>query len=188
MVWLLIFALITAPSVLYKGAYHYLVIHLAFAAIFFSYFICENISRIFKGTALSKNKVVTAVIATLMIHSFSIAIFIEMKMCDIRNYSNYWQPYYIALNKINYEERIGLVDIYEQRIGNANISNKTEMPGRLLPYYVSFVSPSSPLNKSFRDYFVYLDSDTPQDKLKEKNIRVVISPVQNGQLKIENQN
>ena len=162
MTWLLIFALITAPCVLYKGAYHYLVIHLAFAAIFFSYFICESISKILKGTALSKNKFATAVIATLMIHSLSIAIFVETKWSDIRNYMNNWQPYYIGLNTINHEERIGI----------SNTRDKSEIPGRLISYYVP---PSSSFNKRFRDYFVYLDGDTSQDKLKEKNITVVIS-------------
>jgi len=165
--WMIIFLVMIAPPVLYKGAYHYFMIHLAFLAILFSYFICTAVDKLFKSTINNQKKILIAGIAILILHSFSIAIFIESKKSDIRAYMKWGKPYYDALNKIDYHERIGLI----------NVPYRAGIPGRLISYYTA---PSSRFHKEFNKFFVFINKDITQNELKNKNISIVLDYTPNG--------
>lgn len=159
--WLAVFAVMMAPGVLYKGAHHYLPLHLALAALFCGYFVWETLSRLIIKAGSERTKTLAAVFSVLLIHAYSLALFVETKKSDMTNYLRDWRPYYRALAAIDDSQQIGILKVPE----------KTEIPGRLLSYYLP---PASQIGERFRSFFVYLPGDTLPENLGERRIGAVL--------------
>lgn len=143
LVAIVVLLMLLTPVVLYRHDYHYCVIHLGVAAIFVSYFVKIIFDRICKPGAL---KTIGSIVFILILNSFSLTIFYEVKYNDMLEYAKWWKPYFTALNHINYDERIGLVSAPGNSPG----------PGRSPLVYGA---KDNPFFKAFNNYFVYLDKD-----------------------------
>ena len=150
---------------LYRTGWHYFMIQLAFLAIFFAYFIFSSVNNIKKLSY--KGKIALSILLVLLSHSFSIFLFINSKMWDMKEY-RIWQPYYEALRKINYNEKIGVI----------NSPGFTMIFGNIL-YYMPKDS-SIQFTKEFNNIFVDLDHKTAELSVGNKNIRFLIDHTSSG--------
>jgi len=161
LIWLLIFVFMFTPVFLYTHFWHYVFVHMAIFSIFFSYFVWTAVDGKFASFSNSR-KIVICVAVILLVHSFSIYLVADSKLNSIRKYKN-WKPYYDALSKINYNEKIGLV-------------NPPDFLN-IFGYIFTFTSKSSNFNNELKHFFVSLDGldeKTLKKKMAEENIRIVL--------------
>jgi hypothetical protein len=159
LVALFVFFVMLLPSVLYRAAYNYYVMHLAVASIFVSYFVEVLLKKI--GLMLQLRFFLAAVLI-IGLNLFSFVIFFQAKSSDLYGYNKYWKEYFFALNRTAYGERIGLV----------SVGDKTEYPGRIISYYVA---QGSSLHKYFNDFFEYFDRTPGSDISSMNKIAVLLN-------------
>lgn len=157
--WLIAFNFLITLIYLYRTGWHYFMIQLAFLAIFFAYFIYSKINKI-KNLSY-KRKIMLSILVVLLSHSFSIFLFINSKISDMKEY-RIWQPYYEALREINYNEKIGVI----------NSPGFAMIFGNFLYYMPE--SSKVQFTKEFNNFFVDLDYKTAELYADRKSVRIII--------------
>ncbi|MDD5492391.1 MAG: hypothetical protein PHV60_06910 [bacterium] len=164
--WILIFLLMITPPVIYKAAYHYLVIHLAIAAIFAGYWIGTNVNSRMKGFS-SQTKTWVAVSTVLVVNSLGLIMYADIKINESRDYNRWWKPNYKAINRLQPGQRIGLImNTY-----------RDDIPSRLMSYYYL---KGSLLMKEFDNLFVVIKEPLELPELLKKNIGPILIYQQDG--------
>jgi hypothetical protein len=165
LVWLIIFNLLISYFLIYHTIWHYFMIQLAFLAIFFAYFVYSCVNKI--KNLSSKGKIITSILTIILCHSFSIFLFINLRVSDMKEYKT-WQPYYEALRKIGYNEKIGVI----------NSPGFAKIFGNFLFYMPK--SSNNQFTKELSNYFIDLDEKTAETFSETKSIRFLINNTPSG--------
>ncbi|MBN3039573.1 MAG: hypothetical protein JW867_00425, partial [Candidatus Omnitrophica bacterium] len=167
LIHLLLFIILITPALLYRAGFHYFFFHLAFGAVFFSYFIRCLYEKIVPGCANDRRQFFILAIGTLLIHSASVAGGLGAKINDLRQYKK-WRPYHMALKDIGYNERIGIIRDREKYKEDSQFLNS------LSGGFYSLISRKSEVSKNFTEHFVFSDEDFSQEALRKDSIKVVM--------------
>jgi len=167
--WLIGLILLFVPILTHRGAWHYLVIHLAIAAVFFGYLIDRLALKFTKRYPVFSNSFVVAICFVLLVHSGSITLSAMIKWSDIVK-ARRWTPYFAALQQVSYDGHIGLIGKTE---------DLNEVSGTVTVYAMG-----TPLDQAFRQFFVQVDRETSSEDLAARKIQIILEKDQNGNVKV----
>ena len=166
--WLVGFLLLFMPVLMHRAFWHYLVIHLAIGAIFFGYLIDKLALKLTKRYPIFSNSFAVAVCFVLLIHGATITLSVMIKWSDIVK-ARQWTPYFTALQKVSYDGHIGLID-------------KTDLD--LVSGTVTVYAPGTPMERSFKQFFVSIDRETSSEELAAQKIEIILEKDQDGNIKM----
>jgi len=164
---ILVLCIALAPLVMYRAAHHYYVIHLAVASFFAGYCVSSLAGRVSSSRARTA---AVALVSVLLVNSLSAAIFLRAKYADMREYARWWKPYFTALNEMRRKDRIAIVAV----------SDMTDIPGRIVSYYVD---QRSPLCRAFERQFLLFDEIPPDAVIMNERIITVLRHTPDGVIK-----
>lgn len=139
---LLLLMMILAPIVIWKGAAHYRVIHLAILSIFAAFGLGAIVRRCRAGTAGIRKRLILAV-CLLSLSGPGVALAISKTVNDMESYSKGWDSIYACLRDARNGRMVTLV----------NSASNAFVPGRLLGWYFDFLEPDNPYSRELAAQF-----------------------------------
>ena len=105
---ILLISIFILPVVIYRSAFHYFFLYMAFASLFFSYAIIDWFKNYLAEHVGWQQKTILAMSIILILHLPGLIISIDGKKHDARVYNKEFKAFYSALGGINYNERIAI--------------------------------------------------------------------------------
>ena len=109
LIYIFIYIFLLLPPILYNPLFHYLIILLPFAAIFSAFFFYSVVNKFVNEKVSCKAKFYLSFLIIILVQQISIAFAVDTRINDYRNYKK-WRGYYDALDRIEYGEKIGIVN------------------------------------------------------------------------------
>lgn len=131
-----------APVVIWKGASHYRVVHLALLSIFAAYALGE-VARRFHTEFGDARRNSTIAVCLLALSGPGVALALSIKTSDIQSYSKGWDSIYACLRDERHGHRVTLINSGDSRF----------VPGRLLAWYFDFLDRDKSYSRELAAYF-----------------------------------
>ena len=162
------FAVISLPSLLYRGHWTYSLLHLAFCSIYFGYLAFVIIESI-GGHKKAVYTVALSFCMVALVHSASLTLYADSWWRNIQEQKR-WQPFLYAIRNIDYGESIGLIGMEKMVDVNGAFN--------YAPYYIrgrhERREPHNDISKAMNRIFRNLPRKVSRDFLIEQKIKYTI--------------